>query len=343
MKILVGMSGGLDSTYAALKLIDEHHEVVGAVAVMHEYTELDGAREAAAALGIPLCEIDARDKFTAVKANFVNEYSLGRTPNPCVVCNPLVKFRVLADYARENGFDMIATGHYARIVKVEDCGVTRYTLERALDARKDQTYMLHRLPQDILSILMFPLADEIKTEVRRKAAERGLKAAEQKESQEICFIPDGDYASYIEAERGEFPGGDFVLDDGTVIGRHKGLIRYTVGQRKGLGISYGERIFVSRIDADNNRIVLSCDGSYTDRVRVSELVFTGMSEPEAGVERSVQVKLRYLATPVLATARFDGMGGAELVLDTQQRAVTPGQSAVMYDGDILLCGGFISV
>ena len=343
MKILVGMSGGLDSTYAALKLIDEGHEVVGAVAVMHEYTELSGAREAATALGIPLCEIDAREKFLAVKANFVDEYSIGRTPNPCVVCNPLVKFRVLADYARENGFDKIATGHYAKIITVDDNGSTRYTLKRAIDARKDQTYMLHRLPQDILSILLFPLSDEIKTDVREKARARGLKSAEQKESQEICFIPDGDYASYIEAERGEFPSGDFVLEDGTVIAKHKGIIHYTVGQRKGLGISYGERIFVSRIDATSNKIVLSCEGSYTDRVRVSHIVFTGINEPMDGEERTVQVKLRYLATPVFATARFDGKGGAELVLDTPQRAVTPGQSAVMYDADILLCGGFISV
>ena len=195
MKILVGMSGGLDSTYAALKLINEGHEVHGAVAVMHGHTELDGAREAARALGIPLYELDATDKFDAVKKNFVDEYSRGRTPNPCIVCNPLVKFRVLADFARENGFDKIATGHYARTVTRSENGDIRYTLGRAVDSKKDQTYMLHRLPQDILSVLMLPLGDEIKTDVREKARAAGLKAAEQKESQEICFIPDGDYVS----------------------------------------------------------------------------------------------------------------------------------------------------
>ena len=342
MRILIGMSGGLDSTYAALKLINEGHEVVGAVAVMHEHTELDSARDAAEALGIELVEIDARERFLAVKENFVNEYSNGRTPNPCVVCNPLVKFRVLADYAKEHGFDRIATGHYARLVTVEDGDATLYTFERSKDTRKDQTYMLHRLPQDILSMLVLPLSDEIKTEVRDKAKAAGLKAADQKDSQEICFIPDGDYASYIEGVRGEFPIGNFVLEDGTVIGKHKGLIRYTVGQRKGLGIAFGERLFVGKIDALRNEVVLSREGSFTDKVAVRDVVFSGMRVPRAGEKRRVEVKLRYLAPLVPATAIFDGEGGAELLLDAPEKAVTPGQSAVMYSDGRVLCGGFIS-
>ena len=341
MKILVGMSGGLDSTYAALKLINEGHEVYGAVLVMHEDTELDGAREAAKALGISLYEIDATDKFDIVKKNFVSEYSCGRTPNPCIVCNPLVKFRALADFARENGFDRIATGHYAKTVVKTENGATRYTLRRAVDSRKDQTYMLHRLPQDILSILMLPLGDEVKTDVREKARGAGLKAAEQKESQEICFIPDGDYASYITDIKGDFPEGNFVIEDGKVIGRHKGLIRYTVGQRKGLGVSYGERIFVSKIDPIKNEIVLSTEGSFSDRVMVSDIVFSGISQPEIGEKIKLEVKLRYLAKPVGATAVFLEDRRAELILDTPEKSVTPGQSAVMYDGDVLLAGGFI--
>lgn len=341
MKILIGMSGGLDSTYAALKLINEGHDVVGAVDVMHEYTELENARDAAKALGIPLVEIDAKERFMAVKKNFVEEYSKGRTPNPCIVCNPLVKFRVLADYAYSHGFDRIATGHYAEVVRVLDKGVELYTFKRAKDSKKDQTYMLHRLPKDVISILHLPLADEVKSEVREKARAAGLKAAEQKDSQEICFIPDGDYASYIEGIKGVFPKGSFVLDDGSVLGTHNGIIRYTVGQRKGLGIAYGEKIFVSRIDADRNEIILSRSGSFTDRVSVSDIVFSGMCEPLEGEERRVEVKLRYLAPPVGALAVFDGKGGATLILDTPAKAVTPGQSAVMYDGDVLLCGGFI--
>ena len=341
MRILVGMSGGLDSTYAALKLINEGYDVEGAVVIMHSHTELDAARNAAASIGIPIHQIDATEIFSAVKENFVEEYSRGRTPNPCIVCNPWVKFRALADFAAKNGFDRIATGHYAKVISVTDGTDVRYTLEQARDLSKDQTYMLHRLPQDILSVLMLPLGDELKTEVREKARAAGLSAADQKESQEICFIPDGDYASYIEQIKGPFPEGDFVLEDGLVLGRHKGLIRYTVGQRKGLGISYGERIFVSKIDAENNRIVLSSVGSYTDRVTVSDVVFSGMKEPVAGSEINALVKLRYLAKPVGARVIFLGQSRVELVLNAPEKAVTPGQSAVIYDGDRVLFGGFI--
>ncbi len=341
MRILVGMSGGLDSTYAALKLLKEGHEVEGAVIVMHEFTELEGAREAANALGIALHEIDATSLFLAVKENFVEEYSCGRTPNPCIICNPTVKFRALADFARENGFDRIATGHYARVNIREENGLTLYTTAKARDPRKDQTYMLHRLPQDILGMLLLPLGDELKTEVREKAQQEGLKAAEQKESQEICFIPDGDYASYIEEIRGVFPVGDFVLEDGSVIGQHKGLIRYTVGQRKGLGVSYGERIFVSKIDAPTNRIILSTVGSYDNAVDIKDIVYSGMLEPGANTQRRVEVKLRYQAAPVGAVATFYGDGRAHLALDLPQKSVTPGQSAVIYDGDEVICGGFI--
>ena len=341
MRILVGLSGGLDSTYAAFKLIKEGHEVEGAVAVMHEFSDTEGAKEAAEALGIRLHVIDATEKFKAIRDNFVSEYIAGRTPNPCVLCNPLVKFRVLADFARENGFDKIATGHYARVTTLKENGEVRYAISRALDSRKDQTYMLHRLPGDILSMLILPLSNEVKVNVREKARAEGFKAAEKKESQEICFIPDGDYASYIEGNVGKLPEGDFVLEDGTVIGRHKGIIRYTVGQRKGLGVSYGERIFVSRIDAGINTVVLSTEGSFTDTVFVKDIVFSGMREPRAGDERRVSVKLRYLAIPAPATAIFDGNGGALIKLETPEKAVTPGQSAVMYDGDTVLAGGFI--
>jgi tRNA-specific 2-thiouridylase len=341
MKILVGMSGGLDSTYAALKLIKEGHEVEGAVVVMHGHTEVGSASDAASALGIKLHEIDATDRFAAVKENFVSEYSRARTPNPCIVCNPWVKFRALADFALENGFDKIATGHYAQIVKSFDGGEERIALTRAIDSRKDQTYMLHRLPQDILSMLILPLGDELKVDVREKARAEGLSSADKKESQEICFIPDGNYADYIESRIGVFPDGNFVLEDGRVIGRHKGLIRYTVGQRKGLGVAYGERIFVSKIDAEKNEILLSTEGRYENRVCVSDIVFSGIKAPDANEERHVSVKLRYLAQPVGATALFLGDGRAELTLDLPERAVTPGQSAVMYDGDVVLCGGFI--
>ena len=341
MRVLVGMSGGLDSTYAALKLINEGHDVEGAVVIMHEHTEINDSREAAQALGIVLHEIDATKEFDKVKDNFVSEYSRGRTPNPCIVCNPWVKFRALADFAVNNGFDKIATGHYARCVGCFDNGEERSTIGRARDLRKHQTYMLHRLPADIMEMLLLPLGDEIKDEVSEKARNAGLRAAEQRESQEICFIPNGDYAAYIEDIKGPFPEGNFVLDDGSIVGRHKGLIRYTVGQRKGLGVAYGERIFVSKIDADKNEIHLSTVGSYSGRVGISDIVFSGISEPAQGEQRRVEVKLRYLAKPTPVTVKFMGEGRAELLLDTPEKAVTPGQSAVVYDGDTVLFGGFI--
>ncbi len=336
------MSGGLDSTVAALKLMDEGHCVEGAVLVMHEHTDVAAAESAAASIGINLHKIDASEKFEAVKENFANEYSLARTPNPCIICNPLVKFAVLAEFARANGFDRIATGHYASVRTLYDADSLRYALVRSADSKKDQTYMLHRLPQDILSMLVLPLAECVKSDVRKMAENKGLAVASKKESQEICFIPDGDYAGYVESVKGTFPEGDFVDDEGNVLGRHKGIIRYTVGQRKGLGISAGQRIFVSSIDPVNNRVVLSLSGSLTDTVSVSNIVFSGMCEPSSSVERRVSAKLRYLAPPVMATALFDGMGGCTLHLDEPVKAVAPGQSAVLYDGDTVIAGGLIN-
>ena len=341
MKVLVGISGGLDSAYAAQKLIREGHSVEGAIVLMHEFTDVGGARSVADSLGVKLHVIDARELFEGVKENFISEYSEGRTPNPCIVCNPLVKFRALADFAKKQGFDKIATGHYAKVCTVESDGEKRYTFKRAKDSRKDQTYMLHRLPQDILSMLLLPLSDEIKSDIKAHADGLGLSAANKNESQEICFIPDGDYASYIESKRGKFTEGNFVLADGTVVGKHKGIIHYTVGQRKGLGVSYGERVFVNKIDAISNEILLATETSKSDRVKISDIVYSGMHTAVAGEKRRVEVKLRYLASPVGATVIFDGGEGAVLLLDTPVSSVTPGQSAVMYDGDLLLCGGFI--
>ena len=233
MRILVGMSGGIDSTYAAFKLISEGHKVEGAVIVMHEHTEVDEAKDAADSLGIPLHIIDARDAFNAcVVPNFMLEYTRGRTPNPCIICNSEVKFRILADYASEHGFDRIATGHYAKIVKnsTEDGGV-RYAICRAEDTGKDQTYMLWRLPQDVLARLVFPLASMRKEDLRGEALAMGMAAAERPDSQEICFIPDGNYAEYIEERMGPSLPGEFVDSDGRVLGTHRGIIHYTVGQR----------------------------------------------------------------------------------------------------------------
>lgn len=341
MRILLGLSGGVDSTYAALALKEAGHDVEAAVLMMHEYTSIDEAKESALSLGIPLHVIDVREEFEAVvKANFVSEYTNARTPNPCVVCNSDVKFYYLLKYAMENGFDRIATGHYAGIKKFSDENGEYYAVCRGADGRKDQTYMLWRLSQSILSKLIFPLENFMKADVREKTREGGLSAAERPDSQEICFLPDGNYAEYIESINGKSACGNFVDESGKVLGQHKGIIHYTIGQRRGLGISSSSRIFVTHIDPKTNTVTLSNNDSYANYVKVSGIVYSGIRKPDEKCEKRLWVKLRYAAPPALARVVFCG-DEAEIFLDNPTRAVTPGQSAVMYDGDVLAAGGFI--
>lgn len=341
MKILLGLSGGVDSTYAALKLKNEGHTVEGAVVIMHEYTSVEEAKESADSLGIPLHVIYAKEDFERiVKGNFISEYLGARTPNPCVICNSEVKFIKLLEYAEKNGFDMIATGHYADIVRLTDAEGEYFGVRRALDAKKDQTYMLWRLPQRVLSKLMFPLFDMTKENIRIESRNSGLAAANRADSQEICFIPDTDYASYIEKVAGESIEGDFVDENGKVLGKHKGIIHYTVGQRRGLGISAKSRIFVTKIDPKTNTVELSSSDSIATRVLISGVVYSGMREPADGQECEFYVKLRYAAKPTLAKVKFSS-NKAEIILSEPVRAVTPGQSAVIYDGDLIVAGGFI--
>lgn len=337
MKVLLGMSGGLDSTYAARVLLDAGHTVEGAVLVMHDYTETHEARESAASLGIPLHEIDCREGFDRdVVLPFCASYLAGKTPNPCILCNERVKLHYLFCAMRELGFDRIATGHYARIVEKDG----RYAICRAHDARKDQSYVLYRLSQEVLAHLLTPLSDYEKGNVRALAAAHGLAAAEREESMEICFLPSGDYPAYIASRLGAPDAGDFVDTSGRVLGRHRGILHYTVGQRKGLGIALGERMFVSHIDPVTNAITLSRDAERGTRTfTVSDLVFSGI-RPQSEGEGRFAVKLRYLAPPVPATVSFDD-GHVSVLLDDPASAVTPGQSAVFYDGDRVAFGGFI--
>ena len=336
MKILVGISGGVDSAFAAKKLLLLGHEVEGAVLVMHDYTELRAAREVAASVGIRLHEIDSRVAFEEIKKNFVSEYINARTPNPCIICNERVKFRRLYDFAMAGGFDAIATGHYASIVRSDG----RYALATAEDSRKDQTYMLYRLPQDILSRLILPLSEGTKDEVRRLARELGISSADRGDSQEICFLPDGGHTDYIESVAGRCPEGDFIDVDGRVLGRHKGIIHYTVGQRKGLGISLGERAFVTDIDPIANTVTLSPEMSGKATVHLTDTVYSGMTPPTEECEVELEVKLRYTAPLVPARARLYPDGRAILTLSTPQK-FAPGQSAVLYRDGVVMLGGFI--
>ena len=338
MRILVGMSGGADSSFAALRLLDEGHEVEGAVLVMHDYTDTAAASLAAQEIGIPLHVVDCRAAFEEhVVEYFVNEYKKGRTPNPCTVCNGAVKFKMLYDYAMKNGFDRIATGHYARVGYENG----RYSISRAEDLKKDQSYMLWRLSQDILARLVLPLWGIDKEEVRRTLADRGITSSKSPDSQEICFIPDDDYVSFIKNRTCDFEKGSFVDKDGNVLGKHEGIIGYTVGQRKGLGVSLGKRMFVTRIDPVKNEVVLSENPDTTDSVSVSDICFSGVSEVGAGEVVEGEVKLRYLARAIPAKAKFIDTKHATLTLDVPEKSVTPGQSAVFYRDKKLLFGGFI--
>ena len=340
MKILVGISGGVDSAYTAKRLIDEGHEVEGAVLVMHEYTEVGAAREAAESVGIKLHEIDCRAPFNQVKENFASEYIKGRTPNPCIICNEKVKFKYLYDFAMENGFDAIATGHYAKITQVNCENKPRYTLSIAEDTKKDQTYMLYRLGQDVLSRLILPLYEGTKAQIREKAEEQGISAAKRSDSQEICFLPEGNHPEYIESVMGKCEKGSFIDESGNVLGEHKGIIHYTVGQRKGLGIALGERVFVTDINAEDNTVTLSKEYPGKQIVKITDMVYSGMIEPTTQSSLRAKVKLRYSAPLVDCEARLYPDKTAELILDEPQR-FSPGQSAVLYLNDFVICGGFI--
>lgn len=342
MKILLGMSGGVDSSFAARLLMDSGYEVEGCVLVMHEYTELSEAQRAAKELGIALRVIDVKKPFDEiVKKNFISEYQGGRTPNPCIICNERIKFRYMLDYASENGFDRIATGHYAGVIELSENGKVRHAVKMAEDRKKDQSYMLYRLPEDILSRLILPLSTITKDEIRQRADRLGLSSAGKKDSQEICFLPDGNYPEYIEGALGKFPEGDFLSEDGIPLGKHKGYIRYTVGQRKGLGISMGERVFVTEIDPLQNTVTLAADYKGREEVELSDVVFSGMERPEKEKEICAFAKVRYSAplTDVCALIRADG--SVKLRFNSPAK-VCPGQSCVLYNKEgTVLFGGFI--
>ena len=347
MKVLVGMSGGLDSTFAAHLLLEEGHEVEGALLKMSDSTSDAEAKEACRSLGIPLHIIDCKSLFERnVIDNFVSEYCRARTPNPCVVCNPYVKFAALCEYAEAHGFDKIATGHYAFAEQADG----RYFIRCADFESKDQSYVLWGLSQRQLASLVFPLSNKSKSDIREQARLLGYAAADSKESQEICFIPDGDYAGYIEKRTGRvFPEGDFVDADGNTVGRHRGIINYTVGQRKGLNLSLGHPVFVTRLDCENNRVVVGEAGSeFNNSLFMEKLNFQKLTPGEYSID--AQIKIRYAAKPVPARIstfeKTDENGNtffcAKADFYSPVRAVTPGQSAVVYSGRDLLFGGVIS-
>ncbi len=338
MKILIGMSGGLDSTYAAYLLAAQGHEVLGAALRMHAHTPVEDAVLAAKQAGIALVILDASARFEAcVVERFVSDYASGRTPNPCVLCNREVKFACLCEYARANGFDAVATGHYSSVG--EEGG--RFFIRRAVDARKDQSYALWNLTQEELSMLYLPLAGANKEQIRQLAQKAGLSAAQSKESMENCFIPDNDYARFLASRGVQSAEGNFLDRAGNVVGRHRGIIHYTVGQRKGLGLSMGRPVFVTAIDPLRQTVTVG-DGSdlMTEAATVTQLNF--QKRPPLPGTFDAQVKIRYAAPPVQARVTVSSdLQTAQLRFASPVRAVTPGQSAVCYEGEDILMGGIL--
>lgn len=341
-KIMLGMSGGVDSSVAALLLKEKGYDVKGVTLRLHCEAQqlLNDIRDAKAVcdkLGLEHFSFDLRDDFkNYVTDNFINEYLRGRTPNPCIECNKNIKFGKMLEKAEECGCDYIATGHYARITEQNG----RFILLKAKDLSKDQSYVLYPLSQYQLSKSVFPLGDLTKTEAREKAEENGFINAEKKDSQDICFVPDGDYAAFIEKNGYESLIGDYVDTKGNILGKHSGIIRYTVGQRKGLGIALGKPAFVIEKDALSGKVTLGDEEHlFYKKILVEDVNFIPFDSLEG--EMGVTAKLRYRHNEQPATIYPHGNGRVIIEFDEPQRAPSPGQSAVFYDGEIVVGGGKI--
>lgn len=339
-RILLGMSGGIDSTYAVTELRGRGYEVVGAFLKMTEESDVDSALRAAEALNVPLTVVDCTERFRdIVIGNFLSEYAAARTPNPCIVCNRFVKIAALCETAKQMGIPAVATGHYADVGFDEE--TKRYYIRKGADPKKDQSYMLWRLTQEQLSSVLFPLNGLLKSDIKAKAKEMALPNADAAESQEICFIPSNDYVSYIEERLGAFPKGAFKDESGKTVGTHEGIIHYTIGQRKGLGLSLGKPAFVTAIDPNANTVCVTVDEGkiFTDRLVCHSLNFMAIA-PGDYEDLHGEGKVRYAARAERARACIRG-DRAEIFFERPVRAVTPGQSVVFYEGDKILFGGMI--
>jgi tRNA-specific 2-thiouridylase len=350
--IVIAMSGGVDSSVSAALLKEQGYEVTGISLQLYDplprepgcrmktCCSLDDVLDAgrvAKKLGIPFEVIDMRAEFEKLVIDyFIAEYAAGRTPNPCIRCNELIKFDLLLKKAKELGADLLATGHYARIA--EDAN-GRKRLMTGLDPAKDQSYFLFTLTGEQLEQVIFPVGILEKPNVRKLAAEFNLPVAQKHESQEICFIPDNDYVKFLEAHGVEQKPGEIVAGDGTVLGHHSGLHRYTIGQRKGLGIAWKQPLHVQSLDIEKNQVVV---GEQV-KLEISSLTAVGATwnSPPAVNEFRAACRIRYRHTPAPCRVVLHEDRRFTVCFDTPQTAVTPGQAAVLYDGEYVLGGGWI--
>ena len=339
---MVGMSGGVDSSVTAVLLKEQGYSVAGVTLSLCGYGDEQNFKDAKSVcdnLGLPHFTFDLKKEFSQfVIENFTNSYINGKTPNPCIECNRYIKFGKMIDLAEENGYAKIATGHYARIKK--DCN-GRYLLYKAKDLSKDQSYVLYNLSQHQLSKAIFPLGEVTKAQVREKAESLKLINFDRPDSQDICFVPDGDYASFIENNLNFVAAkGEYVDINGNFIGEHKGVIRYTIGQRKGLGIALGKPTFVIDKDSQTNRVVLGDEEYLFKRtVIVENTNFIPFDKLESDMRVTAKLRYRHIEQP--ATVIPIGENKVKIEFDEPQRAASPGQAAVFYNGDLVVGGGAI--
>lgn len=353
-KVVVGLSGGVDSSVAACLLKKQGYEVIGVTMQIWQEEDsglqeenggccglsaVEDARRVAQKLDIPYYVMNLRREFKEnVIDYFTSEYLAGRTPNPCIACNRYVKWESLLKRSLDIGADYIATGHYARVEQLPN---GRYAIRNSVTAKKDQTYALYNLTQEQLSRTLMPVGEYTKDEIRKIAEEEGLPVAHKKDSQEICFVPDNDYAGFIEkSTKRTILKGNYVLADGSVIGQHKGIIHYTIGQRKGLNLSMGHPVFVTEIRPETNEVVI---GEHEDLFVKSLLCdrVNFMAIADIDEETSFMAKIRYNHPGAPCRLRREGKDRIQVIFEEPQRAVTPGQAVVFYQGEYVAGGGII--